>query len=446
MLVTLLSLMILVVPLSAFAEPFTVITNKDIYTSDEKAIIVGAVPADAPDGYAVIIKVIGPRGECATQNVLPAEDNSFRSRPVRLDECGFGEISVSAFYAGINATSTFTISESSSQADAGSRMELRILKDTMLQAQDTVNAKVKELIEGGYVLPEEIAKKYGEGVSEASLALEAIEFGDAAEAKKHMIFALGDFREVLNALSENVARFEQTARSSNSDIVGMYNMLQRYYYRLQEVAEKNQVDKNDEFGAAALLLSNAKRMINEDNYEAAGRNLERANMILEKIRANLSEGEESTERLTSEANNSTSSKVDKELARKLTNIAAKYENTALKLLNKTSSDDEAEAKVQEALALIASARTNIKAQDLESARNDLSAAYHAISYAKKLIEDNEDDDGNTSTAGSRENSADGSKESANDDDKGSNNSGRENDNKNDKDKGSNKGNNDKDRQ
>ncbi len=443
MLVTLLSLMILVVPLSAFAEPFTVITNKDIYTSDEKAIIVGAVPADAPDGYAVIIKVIGPRGECATQNVLPAEDNSFRSRPVRLDECGFGEISVSAFYAGINATSTFTISDSSSQADAGSRMELRILKDTMLQAQDTVNAKVKELIEGGYVLPEDIAKKYGEGVSEASLALEAIEFGDAAEAKKHMIFALGDFREVLNALSENVARFEQTARSSNSDIVGMYNMLQRYYYRLQEVAEKNQVDKEDEFGAAALLLSNAKRMIDEDNYEAAGRNLERVNMILEKIRANLSEEEGSTERLTSEANNSTSSsKVDKELARKLTDIAAKYENTALKLLNKTSSDDEAEAKVQEALALIASARTNIKAHDLESARNDLSAAYHAISYAKKLIEDN--DDGNTSTAGSRENSADGSKESANDDDKGSNNNGRENDNKNDK--GSNKGNNDKDRQ
>jgi len=80
--------------MSAYAESLTVTTNKDIYTNDEKAIVVGAIPADAPAGYAVLIKVTGPRGECAVQNILSAADNSFVSRPVRLDECGIGGFTV----------------------------------------------------------------------------------------------------------------------------------------------------------------------------------------------------------------------------------------------------------------------------------------------------------------------------------------------------------------
>jgi hypothetical protein len=110
---------------------------------------------------------------------------------------------VGFFYADQETTnSTFTISNSSSQADAGSRLELRTLKSVMLQAQDAVNTLVKELIEDGYVLPEEeVADKYSEGISEASLALQAIEFGDAAEAKEHMILAIEGFREVRAALS-----------------------------------------------------------------------------------------------------------------------------------------------------------------------------------------------------------------------------------------------------
>lgn len=426
--ITLLLLIVLALPVSAFAESFTVTTNKDIYTPDEKAIIVGTIPADAPTGYAVLIKVTGPRGDCAVTNILPAADNSFISRPVRLDECGFGEFTVLAFYADQKTNSTFAIS-SSSQADVGAKLELRVLKNVILQAQDVVNTRVKELVEKGYVLPEEVADKYSEGVSKASLALQAIEFGDAAQAKKHMIFALQDFRKVLNALSdENVARFEQTveqqtANYGNLDVVGTYRMLLAYYYRLEELAGKNQVDKVGEFGAASLLLSNTKRMIDEGNYENAGRNLERVNAILEEIRANLFDEDEgkNEEKFTSETNST--SQVDEKLARKLTDTAARYEKNALELLNKTGSDTEAGAKVQEALALIASARTSIEAQDLESARDDLSAAYYAINDARKLIEN--DDGGNTSTSSRGENSDNGS---SNDGSKDSDDSGNDNEN------------------
>src|SRR3989442_363875 len=101
---SLLTVLILFIPMSAYAESLTVTTNKDIYTNDEKAIVVGAIPADAPAGYAVLIKVTGPRGECAVQNILSAADNSFVSRPVRLDECGNGGFTVSAYYSAQEAT------------------------------------------------------------------------------------------------------------------------------------------------------------------------------------------------------------------------------------------------------------------------------------------------------------------------------------------------------
>jgi hypothetical protein len=446
MLIAMPLLLILALPISAFAESFTVTTNKDIYTPDEKAIIVGTLPEDAPRGYAVLIKVTGPRGDCAAQNILPAADNSFISRAFRLDGCGFGELTVSAFYADQETNSTFTISNNS-QTDAGSKLELRMLKNVILQAQDSINTRVKELIEVGYVLPEQAADKYSEGVSEASLALQAIEFGDAAEAKKYMIFAIRDFREVLKALSdENVARFEQTAEQQaanddNSGVVGKYRMLREYYYRLEELAQKNQVDRENQFQAAALLLANARQMINEDNFEGAERSLGRVNTLLEAIRAGLFDGEE---KITPYAN--TTSQKDEDSARRLTDAADKFEKNALELLNQTGPDSEAQTKVQEALLLIASARASIKVQDLESARDALSEAHKIIEEARDMIENDEDNNTNTPTSNSGENSSDDSRESSNDDGEDSNSnsgSGEEGDEGN---KGSNKGSNDEDDQ
>jgi hypothetical protein len=275
----------------------------------------------------------------------------------------------------------------------------------MVQAQDAVNSRVKELIEEGYVLPEEVAEKYSKGVSEASLALQAIEFGDAAEAKKHMIFALQNLREVLRAVSEeNVERYEQTeeqqaASDSNSDIVGTYNWLQRYYYRLQELAEKNQVDRESQFRTVALLLTNAKAMIDEGNFEDAERNLGRINTILEDIRAGLFDEGEGGEKEEVASDPNSTGQADEELARKLTEIAAEYEKDALELLNEAGSNTEATAKVQEALSLIANAKISIDAQDLESARSALREANHAINEAEDLIEDESGGDDNSSGSG-----------------------------------------------
>jgi flagellin-specific chaperone FliS len=318
---------------------------------------------------------------------------------------------VLAFYADLKTSSTFTISNAS-QADPASKLELRTLKKVMLQALDVVNNRVKGLIEAGYVLPEDVAGKYSEGVSEASLVLEAIEFGDAAEAKKHMISSIRDLRGVLNALSEeNLARFEQTAEhkaasDENADVVGTYNWLQKYYQRLEELAEKNEVDEGNQLNIAALFLRNAKQMIDEGDFEDAEKSLERVNIILEEIRANLiaSEEEEQTAAYTNDT-----SQEDSELARKLIEFAAKYESKALELLNKTSSSD-AQIKIQEALSLIANARISIEAHELESARTDLQAAYMIITEVEEDFEEPEEHEDTSDDDSDNDNSAESSKE------------------------------------
>jgi hypothetical protein len=429
---SLLSLILaLPVVFSAYAESFTVTSNKDIYTADENAIIVGAVPMDAPEGYAVLIRVTGPDGsECSLQNLLRAGDNSFVSRPVRLDACGMGQYRVSAYYADMNTTSMFTVSNNS-RVDANNGLELRLLKNAVLQAQDVVNQKLNELVEAGYPVQEEVAEKYSSGVSETSLTLQAIEFRDAAEAKKHMIFAIRHLREVLDALSSERVIFDQITEqravsdSSESDSsagsLEKYNRLKVYYYRLEELTEKNGANRESDFKSVASILASSKEMIDEGEIAGAERNFARVDELLEEIRADLFEsGEEeqqgNNQSATQNASNSTGGQDNSGLA----SLADRYEQRALDLLWLSRSSAEAEAKIQEALSFIPSARASIEGQNYESARVALSAALNAVNEARKIIDEGESDDGG---APSESESAGNNTSSSQDGNEGSENSG-----------------------
>jgi hypothetical protein len=429
---SLLSLILaLPVVFSAYAESFTVTSNKDIYTADKNAIIVGAVPMDAPEGYAVLIRVTGPDGsECSLQNLLRAGDNSFVSRPVRLDACGMGQYRVSAYYADMNTTSMFTVSNNS-RVDANNGLELRLLKNAVLQAQDVVNQKLNELVEAGYPVQEEVAEKYSSGVSETSLTLQAIEFRDAAEAKKHMIFAIRHLREVLDALSSERVIFDQITEqravsdSSESDSsagsLEKYNRLKVYYYRLEELTEKNGANRESDFKSVASILASSKEMIDEGEIAGAERNFARVDELLEEIRADLFEsGEEeqqgNNQSATQNASNSTGGQDNSGLA----SLADRYEQRALDLLNQSRSSAQAEAKIQEALSFIPSARASIEGQNYESARVALFAALNAVNEARKIIDEGESDDGG---APSESESAGNNTSSSQDGNEGSENSG-----------------------
>ena len=126
---------------SAYAESFTVSANKDLFSVGEKAIIVGIIPDTAPEGYAVLLRVTGPDGtECGVQNVLPDSDNSFVSRPFNIVDCGTGQYAVMAYYSTLASNSTFVVSNSS-QTSQGNRLELRLLRNVAIQAQEILKIR-----------------------------------------------------------------------------------------------------------------------------------------------------------------------------------------------------------------------------------------------------------------------------------------------------------------
>jgi len=414
--------LVLVFPLlSAYAESFTVSTNKDMYTVDEKAIIVGVVPDEAPEGYAILVKVEDANGqECYFQNILPNSDHSFVSRPVALEECGPGEFTVFAFYAEMAANSTFTVSNSS-QSSAGNKLELRLLKNVVMQAQYTVNQRIKEFIEANNVLPEDIADKYSQGVSEASLVLQAIDFGNTAEAKKHLIFSIRHLREVIDALSAERAinqaiELQVEANDDKDALLERYDRLKEFYFRLEELAQKNGVEKDLEFGTIVSFLARSKQMIDKDDLESAASNLERVNQMLEAIRHNLFEEERSSD---SKAEHPAT--YDEDQARRLTSAADKFEKKAYNLLNDSDSE-AANLKIEECLELISRARVSIDEGSYESARNVLSDAYKALNDAKEILEEDGDgskDENDSSGSGGQNSGSDGGDENGDDDNSGS---------------------------
>jgi len=339
---SILMLILLVPVISAHAESFTVTANKDIYTLKENVIIVGVIPSNSTNDYAIIIKVTGPHGQdCAAQNILPTSDNSFVSRPVKLDDCGFGQYSISAFYNNLKTKATFAVSNST-QTDAVGRLELRLIKNVIVQAQNSVHKRVRELIDTGYILPEDIADNYRNGFSEASLALQAIEFGDHAQAKKHMIVAVMHLRDVLDTLSsEHLAFFGQLISDTRStQLLETYHKVQEFYYRLAELTQKNQVDRKSEFASVISLLASSKQMISEGDYDGADKNLAQANDLLESIRTDLFEDKIKINQ-TAYANDNWNATSKTEEAIRLTTLANRFEKAALPLLGKKSSNSEA---------------------------------------------------------------------------------------------------------
>lgn len=373
-------------------------TNKDIYAVYEKAIIVGVISEEAPEGHAVLVKVIAPDGtECSLQNILPDSDNSFVSRPVYLGDCGPGRYNVTAYYAESSASSSFTVSNNS-RSSSGSNLELRLLKNVAMQAQQAVNQKLKEFIESNNLLPEDIADKYSSGVSENSLVLEAIEFRDTTDAKKHLILSIQHFREVIGSLAaerallEQAMEFQEVESDAREDLLSKYERLKEFYFRLEELAEKNRVDKEIEFGEAVSILARSKQQIDQGDIEGSARDLERVNEMLEAIRQSLFR-----EQRSEAASNVNASREEDGEARRLTNLADRFEKKAHSLLNQTDSE-QATLKIQEALANITEARVSIEEETYGSARTALAAALASLGDAEAIIEAKDNDSGKGSSA------------------------------------------------
>lgn len=349
-----------------------VTTSKVFYGEGERVVVAGTV-ADAGDRRPVLVKVTSAdEEECARQNVRPLRDGSFVSRPMNITGCGSGYFTVTAAHAGATTSASFAVE---GRQDVPDSFELRAIKSTVTRAQDVVNARVREMLDANLAIPERAAEAYSKGVAEASLTLQGVERGDVKAAGEHRKEAIAYFREALDLLSpERVGavtediRKEETRITATSEWLGR---LQDLFGKLVNLADKNNLVADEEFGQIDGFLSEARKLISERNPDRAQESLQAADRLLEDARMKLisqAEGEDSQ-------------------AQALTSAAERLQGSAQELRGQAEGVPWALAKVNASFVLINGARSSIGEGNYDAAKTSLDSALKMLEDAKRIIEE-----------------------------------------------------------
>jgi hypothetical protein len=426
---------------AAFVEQFSVTTDKDIYSKDERIIVAGTLPSSSPpdaagaaagngnaddgDKNVVRIQVSREDRQCALQVVsADPNDRSFVSKPIRVGNCGPGQYTVAAHYQNQTATTVFIMT--ADEADTGSEdLRLRVLKRTILQAQESTSERVKEVIDAGILLPKQAADAYRRGVIETSLALQAAQHGDTAAARSHQLEAITQFREVLASLAPErlsaiaVQAEQQSLRVLSSSGGGSEKlaMLEDLYQRLADLAQKNGLQSSD-LGRASTLLAEAKAALDTGGEDAAAaaetasKKLDEAAAALEQVRSQLvshagggrqgdgdgnsnngsgkkddnnnNNNNDNNNNNNQSGNNDASSAADRDAEQKkqILESADRLEAKARSLL-KDEGDGEGKSaeKIREALSLLDRARTKVAEGEYSHARDLLADAARLLAKA-----------------------------------------------------------------
>ncbi len=351
----------------AHAQTFYVTTSKAVYDEGERVVVAGTV-SEAGDRRAVLVKLISDGDECARQNVRPMRDGSFISRPMTISGCSPSEFRVTATHANTTVSATFTV-ESKQEVDDS--FELRAMRATVTEAQEVANARVREVLDANLAIPERAADAYSKGSAEAALTLQAIERGNAEVANQHREAALAYFRQALDLLSPDrlnaVAEDVREEQARVSAATEWFDRLQDMFRKLVDLAEKNGVAAEQEFGKIDEILVNARQLINERRAEGAEESLKAAGSLLEEARKKLvsqAEGDES---------------------QALLSAAERLEDTAKELRSEAADAPAARAKVIAAFIHIKSAKSSIADGDYDSAKASLDGALKKLEEARELL-------------------------------------------------------------
>ncbi len=350
------------------AQSFLVTTSKQVYYEGERILVAGTV-SEAGDRRPVLVRITSDGDECARHIVRPLRDGSFVSRPMNITGSGSGEFKVTATHAGATVFTLVTIENRHNVSDS---FELRAMKATVVEAQDVVNARVRDILDANLAIPERAADAYGKGAAEASLTLQAIERGDAESADGHRAAALAYFREAfdllspetLNGVSEDI-REEEARVSAASERFGR---LQDMFRRLVDLADRNGVDAEQEFGKINEILVDARQFLNENKVDNAEDSLQAADNLLEEARKKLIRQSES------------------DSSHALASAAERLERSANELRQDAEGVPRAPAMVNASFVLINGAKASIEDGDYDSAKASLDSALKKLKEAKKILE------------------------------------------------------------
>jgi hypothetical protein len=355
---------------AASAQSFFVTTSKAVYNEGERVVVAGTV-SEAGDRRSVLVKITNGDEECASQNIRPQRDGSFVSRPMSISDCGPGDFSVEAIHGDATASNSFSVGD---VEDVPDTFELRAMRMTVTHAQDVVNARLREVLDANFAIPERAAEACSKGVAETSLTLQAIDRGEEDVAGEHRQKALEQFRQALDMLSPDKltavaedVREEETRVSASREWLGR---LQDLFGRLVDLADKNGLGAATEFGEIDGFLDEAKELIGERRTDSAEESLRSAKDLLEDARKKLVQ--------QAEAGDSD--------GQALTSAAERLESTARKLRAQADGVPWAVAKVNASFVLINGAKASIANGDYDSAKSSLDSALKALEEAKKIIE------------------------------------------------------------
>lgn len=399
---------------SSSSSSFSVTTNKSVYDSSDRVIVAGTVDPDGDNNNSnsdkaikfVAVKVTKDDAVCGQQFVRVERDGSFISRPMRVS-CGPGDYNVTATYAGQSAAAGFRIAGKEPEQ---SNSELAQIRDSVAQAGDKANARIKELVQADVPIPAQAADKYQMGVYEASLATQSAEYGDADGAHKHADAALGYFAETMDLLSpENIRALSQQPSAASEDeerrlaaANDQYGRLEDLYRTLAGLAEKNGVS-DPVFGDIQALLVEGKRLLGINDIASAEPTLAITESMLDKAQAKLVE-QANDGRSNSDGNNSANAAGNNNNSNSTTTVATttttaatspdagnlmasadRLEKRAEKQLAESGGNAQAEGQIRGAMNLISAARTAIGDGDYSSARESLSTASKTLIEADRLV-------------------------------------------------------------
>ncbi|MEO9364029.1 MAG: hypothetical protein ABI348_09030 [Nitrososphaera sp.] len=400
------------------SSAFSVTTNKSVYDSNDRVIVAGTVDMDNGGDNNnsnnnndraikfVAVRVTKDDAVCGQQLVRVERDGSFISRPMKMS-CGPGNYNVTATYAGQSVAAGFRIAGKEPEQSS----ELAQIRDTIAQAMERANARIKELVQANVPIPAQAADKYQMGVYEASLATQSAEYGDADGAHKHADAAIGYFAETVDLLSpENTRALSQQSAAAGEDGESRlaaandhYGRLEDLYRTLAGLAEKNGVS-DPAFEDIQALLVEGKRLLGINDIASAEPTLALTESMLDKARAKLvgqvndnnngnSDGNSNGNAGGNNNNDNSNSTTTVAAATTTTSSEAanllasadRLEKRAEKQLAEAGSNAQAEGQIREAMNLIDAAKTAIGDGDYSSARGSLSTASKVLIDASRLV-------------------------------------------------------------
>lgn len=387
---------------SALADSFEVTSNKNVYTSNERVIIVGVAPSLGELNETVKVSVIGPDGQSCgpSRYISPDSDNYFVSRPMVINSCGTGTYKVVASYSNLSATTTFDVAAPTVQraaVDAG----VQTTMSELYSSEAKVIERIKQLADSDAEISQALIEKYQQAKSHASSAVQALSIKNWVEAKSQSQEAIAAFNQIANELPVGnaeapnpgnnysgavVQKSAPVSKQADPDdelsiIADGISSADSLSQKLQRLATSNDVNDSQLIHSASNSILVARNLLAANDIAGARDKLFEAHQMLGQVQADLRDHAQQRN-LNSTLNDDSASSNAAAQAKLLRKAADRIQKSDLALQSQNITDQAIQSKIQDSLSYIASAQSNIDKGNLVHAREDLSNALSSMVQAK----------------------------------------------------------------